>query len=180
MRSFDSRLRKLESELMSDEVVPVIDPEKEARRQAFVEAMAKLAETMSPEHWQFVIDNMNAFAAGETIHRGDLTITFLTRAARYVKGDARPLTLPPEVASLYLVKRPLQETLNHECLSCGYDVKDILAVPRFALCPICGGEYEPVEAGEGVRFTRFYKGWSKANPDKVADVYIPITGGMPW
>ncbi len=179
MKSLDTRLQKIESELAIAEPV-VIDSEKEARRLALVEAIAALAETMSPEHWQIVSDDFKARDAGTLCHFGDLTMNFLTRAARHVKGDRRPLTLPPEVASLYLIKRPFYETLNHECLRCGYDLKDILAAPHFSLCPICGGEYEPIEPGEGVRVTRNYKGWSAANPDKAVEAHIWSSGAISW
>jgi hypothetical protein len=107
MRLLEARLQKIECELAKDEPV-VTDPETEARRLALVEAMAALAETMSPEHWQMVYEDLNAKAAGTISRFSDLTMTFLTRAARYVKRDARPLTRPPElcggeVASLQIV-----------------------------------------------------------------------------
>ena len=42
-------------------------------------------------------------------------------------------------------------------MSFGYDVMEFdgcLPRVRFAVCPLCGGSYEPIEPGEGVRFTR--------------------------
>jgi hypothetical protein len=180
-RSLDSRLQKVELELRvgEHEKPTAVDPEKEARRAA-LSAAIMLAGTMSPGHWQIVRGDVEGMKAGTMGRMSILTHNFLTRSARYVKGDKRPLTLPPEVASQYLVRRHRYEIVDRECLSCGYDVIDTLAELRLPRCPICGGSYEPIETGEGMRFSRLYRGWSKANPDKVADVYVRENGAIAW
>lgn len=174
--SLGSRLHKVEAAVLVGTPV-VIDPKAEARQGALREAITSLAETMSPEHWEIVRDDL------ERVCVGSLTRNFLTRAARYVKGDARPLTLPPEVAGIYLHKPEFGLLFDRECLSCGYDVVECdgcLPMVRFRVCPLCDGEYEPIEPGQGERFTRVYRGWSKAKPDKAADVFVTGTGAIIW
>jgi hypothetical protein len=176
MMSFASRLQKIESELVINEP-SVIDPEMEARQAAFRDAVNALTQTMSVEHCEFIRNDL------ESACITSLTRNFLTRAARYVKGDARPLTLLPEVAGVYLHKPERGLLFDRECLACGYDVVECdgcLPHVRFPLCPLCGGEYEPIESGQGKRFTRFYRGWSKANPDKAVDVFVSGTGAISW
>jgi hypothetical protein len=171
MRSLDSRLQKIESELGVGDYRPkVVSPEEAQRRANFAQAAKELLATMAEEHAKLILAD---FEVVDGVRRilCRLTRNFIERVERHLGGDQRPLVLPPEVAAVYLHKPEWGLLFDRECLSCGYDVVECdgcLPAIRFAACPVCGGEYEPIEPGHGVRFSRFYRGWSKANPDKVA------------
>lgn len=95
----------------------------------------------------------------------DLTSNFEERLKRHLRGDQRPLALPSEVARVYL-ERGAGMRFTRECLTCGYDVMEIernLPAVIFPVCLLCGGEFEPIQPGHGVRFSRHYRGWSNAN-----------------
>lgn len=125
---------------------------------------------------------------GATIPRlclSQLTLSFIGRLERAVRGDGRPLALPKEVCNLYAwAERYKHRNIPiRECVDCGYDTP---AIPRVAYiaalnvieggsfafptyhtfaitsCPLCGGELAP--AGE--------RPWSDRNRDKVVDVHV--------
>jgi hypothetical protein len=176
MRSLESRLVKVESELDIGKPAParVTDPEFEKRITDFIRVANILLATMSDEHTQLVMNHFKV-VDGKRSPMTRLTRNFIERVVRHLRGDPRPLALPPDVAAVYLHKPESGLLFDRECLSCGYDVLECdgcLPEVRFAACPLCGGEYESIEPGEGVRFTRMYRGWSKANPDKAVSVYI--------
>jgi hypothetical protein len=114
-----------------------------------------------------------------------LTLSFIGRLERAVRGDRRPLALPLKVCNLYAwawrYKRG--EIPIRECETCGYDTPalprvtyraalNVLAGTSYAIdthltfaitsCPVCGGALAP----EGER------PWSERNPDKVVDLHV--------
>jgi hypothetical protein len=156
---------------------PVLRAEDEAFIADLRKAMATLAGTMSEEHFQLVL------AEYRSIMPGDLTLRFKELAWRHALGDQRPLVLPPEVARVYLLKGQPGLRFIRECLACGYDVPEFskrLPDVYFPVCPICGGDYEPIAPGHGVSFSQSYKGWSRANPDKSVDVYAGPNGRVSY
>lgn len=176
MRSLDSRLERIEGELEINKLAPVrvTDPEAEKRIADFIRVANVLLATMSDEHARLVLDHFKVVDGRRSLMTR-LTRNFVERVVRHLRGDPRPLVLPPDVAAVYLHKPEFGLLFDRECLSCGYDVVECdgcLPDVRFAVCPVCGGNYEPIEPGEGVRFTRMYWGWSKANPDKAVSPYI--------
>jgi hypothetical protein len=114
-----------------------------------------------------------------------LTLSFIERFERALRGDRRPLSLPREVCDVYHWAETFKrdDIPMRECEDCGYDTP---APPRvsyspilhvmggfsetmeshctFAItsCPLCGGALAPQDE----------RPWSDKNPDKVVDVHV--------
>jgi hypothetical protein len=118
-----------------------------------------------------------------------LTLSFIGRLERALRGDRRPLALPRKVCDVYLWAEQFKrdDIPVRECEACGYDTP---APPRvthmsvlnvmsgtshlieahspFAVisCPLCGDTLAP--PGE--------RPWSDRNPDEVVDVHVWADG----
>jgi hypothetical protein len=102
-----------------------------------------------------------------------LTLNFLERYERALRGDSRPLALPYEAGRIYAdadADRHKVSILHHaECPACGYDTPILVpsdyrhGASRPDACPLCGSAL----AGGGPKI------WAGKNPDKVVvDVYV--------
>jgi hypothetical protein len=119
-----------------------------------------------------------------------LTLSFICRLERALRGDMRPLALPAKVCDIYLwMERYKRDDVPvRECEACGYDTPAPRSVTYYAAlnvmaacshtresystfaidsCPLCGGTLAP----ENLR------PWSDRNPDKVVNVHVWPDGG---
>lgn len=169
---------------------------------------AELAATMPSVHWLAVIDDLIRKDKHDELLRlanredrfrlrpprrtfvprlcfSRLTVSFISRLERALRGDRRPLALPGKVCDIYLwMERYKRDDIPlRECEACGYDTPapppvtyyaalNVLAgcshiresFSTFALdsCPLCGDRLAP----NGTSL------WRAENSDKVIDLHV--------
>ena len=147
MRSVASRLKRIEACIPRR---PVPRPRSEVDLQCW-DATASLLRTMDPDHASLLSREFKAWAAARQ-QRAHFEISSLLYAAvRIVKRHLEkktPLSLPAEVAAVYIAKPSLNSW--HECEDCGYELPvgrpQLSANPPqpqivyFRRSPLCGGE----------------------------------------
>ena len=112
--------------------------------QALQATWDRLAATMAPEHVQWVIDDW------ENGHRPPSRLTQVVEDMIRWRPPDHLLTLPPEVAAVYLTDPAAHPV--YDCENCGYRVpmrpewweggkpmKHFPPIVYFPTCPLCGG-----------------------------------------
>jgi hypothetical protein len=145
--SLKSRMERLEREALSLReagVLPESPAEVEDRQRRTDYAHTILAATMSREHQALVVEYWRRRAEWEALPEGErgphnpapqegrmLGRRYLDMVSGYVNGSSRPLSLPPEVARVYLEDHLADHLLD--CEQCGFEapvrlLKDLEAV----------------------------------------------------